>query len=339
MTSSVGSSRSKLSEQISDEIRRGGPMPLTRFMELALYHPQLGYYSGDRQPFGARGDFFTNSQLQPVFGRLIAQQIARWRAEMGNPPDFTVVEMGAGRGETAEQVRRSLPDVRCLTVEAFSGKLPPRLTGVVFSNEFFDALPVHLVEHRKTGLVEYRVGVGPRGFEWVEEAPSDPRLAEYVARYAPGLGEGQKIEVHLAALEQLERIAQALERGYLLTIDYGYSAVEIAGGRRLPRGSLMSYEKHQAREDVLGDPGRRDITAHVNFTALEQRGGQFGLAPLGLRTQAQFLLEIGEQDNFEAALQAEGETAQLPLRMQLKTLLFGLGETFRVLVQSKGPPG
>ena len=98
----------------------------------------------------------------------------------------------------------------------------------------------------------------------------------------------------------------------------------------------MSYVKHQASEDVLADPGNRDITAHVNFTALEERGKELGLVSEGLKTQAQFLMEAGEPDQFAAALSSSSERESLQLRLQLKTLLFGLGESFRVLVQRKG---
>jgi SAM-dependent MidA family methyltransferase len=352
-----------LAERILQEMELR-PMPFRRFMEMALYDDEAGYYrrrpdgglpdkvqgaGGERDPFGVGGDFFTNSQLQPVFGRLIAQQIARWREEMGGPADFAVLELGAGRGETTEVLRRRLPDARVEGLDYGADGLNETIpAGVVFSNEFFDALPVHSVEKRDGGIVEQFVehyvernvepsgGPQGQGFRFVEGPASDPRLAEYVERYAPGLADGQRIEVNLAALEWLERIAARLGHGgYILTIDYGYTAGQIDGGRRFPSGSLMSYVEHQASDDVLATPGSRDITAHVNFTALETRGEELGLVSQGLRTQAQFLMDIGEPDQFAEALDAATEQESFRLRMQLKTLLFGLGETFEVLIQRK----
>jgi SAM-dependent MidA family methyltransferase len=324
-----------LEQHIRREIETQGPISFRLFMELALYHPEHGYYRKARDPFGKGGDFFTNSQLQPVFGRLLAQQIARWRDEMGRPSGFTVVEIGAGRGETLQQVRQSLPDVPCVAVEVSSRDLPHNLTGVVYANEFFDALPVHVVKRHGNKLWECRVNSDEKGFRWVEGAAADKTLEDYIRNYAPGLAEGQKIEVNLDAVAELERIIGSMTQGYVLTIDYGYTAREIAGGRRLSNGSLMSYARHQASDDVLTDPGGRDITAHVNFTALEQRGEVLGLSSLGLKTQAQFLLEAGQPDEFREALAARNESEARQLRLQLKSLLFGMGETFQVLVQRK----
>ena len=324
-----------LGELIAGEIRRAGPLPFRKFMEMALYHPELGYYRRPQDPFGVGGDFYTNAQLQPVFGRLLTQQIDTWRHEMGRPENFTVVEMGAGRGETKSEIERCLPSVTCRTVDVASGELPERFRGVVICNEFFDALPVHSVEQKDKGLVEHYVELSADRFGWVEGSPSDSRLKDYLQSYAPRLAKGQRVEVNFEALDQLEKIARSLDSGYVLTIDYGYTANEIADGRRLPGGSLMSYVKHQASEDVLADPGERDITAHVNFTALEKRGEKLGFSSSALQTQGLFLSEIGRQDDFQAALEASSEAESLHLRMQLKTLLFGLGETFRVLVQRK----
>ena len=324
-----------LGELIAGEIRRAGPLPFRKFMEMALYHPELGYYRRPRDPFGVGGDFYTNAQLQPVFGRLLAQQIDTWHHEMGRPEDFTVVEMGAGRGETISEIERCLPGVTCRTVDVAGGELPERFRGVVICNEFFDALPVHSVEQKDKGLIEHYVESAADGFDWTEGSLSDSRLKGYLQRYAPQLAKDQKVEVNLGALAHLGKLHSSLVAGYVLTIDYGYTANEIADGRRLPAGSLMSYVKHQASEDVLASPGERDISAHVNFTALEKRGERLGFQSRGLRNQAMFLSEIGRQDDFQAALKASSEAESLHLRMQLKTLLFGLGETFRVLVQGK----
>jgi len=332
-----------LEKEIAGEIRRSGPITFRRFMELALYHPEHGYYQRPRDPFGVEGDFYTNSQLQPVWGRLLAQQIEQWCGEMGAPPNFTVVEMGAGRAETSAEIQRWLPAARCIAVDVSSGKLPEKFSGVVVCNEFFDALPAHSIERRGKSLVEHHVALGESGFEWLQGEPSNPGLLDYMERFTLRLAEGQKTEANLAALDQLERIASSLEAGYLLTIDYGYTVEEIAGGRRFPKGSLMAYQKHQATEDVLADPGNCDLTAHVNFTALAERGEELGLAAAPLVTQMRFLMELGEQDNFAAALGAgeAGNEAEdnLKHRMQLKTLLFGMGETFQVLVQRKQSSG
>ena len=334
-----------LAEQIGEEIRGRGPITFRRFMELALYHPEHGYYQRPRDPFGVEGDFYTNAQLQPVWGRLLAQRITQWYEEMGAPQDFTVVEMGAGRAETSAELQRCLPAARCIAVDVSSGELPEKFCGAVICNEFFDALPVHSIERRGESLVEQRVVLGESGFEWAEGEPTDPRLQDYMERFAPGLAEGQKTEANLAALDALERIASSLEAGYVLTIDYGYIAEEIAAARRFPEGSLMAYHKHQAIEDVLADPGNRDLTAHVNFTSLTERGEELGLTASPLFTQMRFLMELGEKDNFAAVLRgnrgtretdAGNETSDSPKhRRQLKTLLFGMGETFQVLVQRK----
>ena len=312
----------ELERRIRAEIARAGPLRFDRFMEVALYDAELGYYRRGRDPFGVRGDYFTSSQLQPAFGRLIGRQLEQWDAELGHPRDFTVVELGAGRGETAREVRAALPHIRYIEVEQSSGELPDRMTGVVFSNEFFDALPVRVARdgrERSVGLVEDRLA-------FVDGPACDGDLDGYLRRFAPNLEPGQIVEVSLEALRWIERIAGCLDRGLVLTIDYGYRARELV---RFPEGTLMSYRRHAASGEVLADPGERDLTAHVNWTALAARGAELGLDPEPLRTQLQFLLSIGEADDFRSVLDLPGG------RGQLKTLLAGMGETFQVLVQRK----
>ena len=318
-----------LASIIATEIRSDGPMPFSRFMELALYHPQLGYYVSERDPFGRDGDFFTNAQLQPVFGRLIALQLARWRREMASPEGFTVLELGSGRGETGEEVRRCLPDIEWIAVDRGDRWPDSPVVGAVFCNEFFDALPIDLVERRKDAWIERRVGLADDTLTWRDCGLREAR------RGLPRIAAGRRIETCERQLEALERIWSVLESGWLLIIDYGYTRDEIERGGRFPEGSLMGYTAHRAEPDVLQEPGKRDITAHVNFTALADCGRAAGFEVFPLQSQQAFLLQVGQHDNFAYALTAATERDQTALRMQLKSLLFGLGETFRVLAMRK----
>jgi SAM-dependent MidA family methyltransferase len=144
------------------------------------------------------------------------------------------------------------------------------------------------------------------------------------------------MEANTEALAWIERIAGALEDGYLFAVDYGYTRAEAA---RFPRGTLMSYRRHMAREDVLENPGEQDITAHVNFTALEEHGRRHGLVRESFQTLTRTVLEAGEADQFASVLSATGASETLRRRMQLKTLLVGMGETFRVLLARREKAG
>jgi SAM-dependent MidA family methyltransferase len=317
-----------LGEILRDRILRSGPMPFNQFMEAALYHPELGYYRRKRDPFGAGGDFYTAEQIQPAFGILIAQRIRMLRQCMGDPEDFTVVEIGAGRGEMAE----AFAEFRYIPVDLGSGALPERIRGVIFSNEFFDALPVHAAIVRDGAARELRVAVESGAFTWMEAEPSREEVECYRKKYLGSLSDGQIFEVNLEALASLDRIAGALETGYVLTIDYGYTARELA---RFPRGTLLSYRRHRALDDVLNNPGEQDITAHVCFTALEQYGKHIGLETQTFEPLARTLLTAGEPDQFAKVLAADSPDEARRRSLQLKHLLFGMGETFRTLLQKK----
>jgi SAM-dependent MidA family methyltransferase len=313
-------------ELLAAEIERAGPIPFRRFMDVALYHPEHGYYRHPRDPFGTQGDFFTAEQLQPVFGILIAARIRQLHRAMGEPRDFTVVELGAGRREMAPH----FSEWQYVPIDVDASTLPDPFTGVVFSNEFFDALPVDVVVFTENAFREERVTLSDGCFHWIPGPPVDPATDDYLRRYFPPPEEGRRYEVNLDALSWIDRISRALRSGFVLTIDYGYTRAESV---RFPAGTLMGYRRHSAREDVLADPSTRDITAHVNFTALEERAAARGLALEKFETLAQTLLAAGEPDQFAAVL-ADGPDA-LRRRMQLKTLLFGMGETFRTQLLRK----
>jgi SAM-dependent MidA family methyltransferase len=318
----------ELGELIREEIARGGPISFRRYMELALYHSEYGYYRRARDPFGRGGDFFTAEQLQPVFGILIAARIRALLSELGDLAGLTVVELGAGRGEMAE----AFPGMTYVPVELDRGALPDAFDGCVFSNEFFDALPVEVAVCRSGIFHEMRVGWNGERFVWTEAARVDAEAGEYIGRYTALREEGDIVEVNREALRWIERIAHRLRRGFVFTIDYGYTARESI---RFPQGTLMSYRRHQALEDVLVEPGERDITAHAPFTALEEHGKSSGFETVRFESMARTLLDAGEPDNFRAALDAASEAGQAQRRLQLKTLLFGMGETFRTLIQRK----
>jgi SAM-dependent MidA family methyltransferase len=312
-------------ELLAREIERDGPIPFRRFMEVALYHPSHGYYRRSRDPFGREGDFFTAEQIQPVFGILMAAAVRDLYRAMGEPADFTVVELGAGRAEMAE----AFTEWKYVPIDVDSGVPPAGVCGVVFSNEFFDALPVDVAMFQNGAFREQRVAFCNERFQWQTTRKVGDEAERYLRSWYPSPEEGRWYEVNLAALRWMERIAAMLTNGYVVTVDYGFTRAESV---RFPAGTLMSYHRHTAREDVFADPGERDITAHVNFTALQEAGAAVGLATERFRTLAQTLLAAGEADQFAAAL-AGGD--ELRRRMQLKTLLFGMGETFRVLVQRK----
>jgi SAM-dependent MidA family methyltransferase len=315
-------------ELLTAEILRDGPIPFGRFMEVALYHSAYGYYRRARDPFGKHGDFFTAEQIQPVFGILMAARIRELFRAMGEPDGFTVMELGAGRGEMAEAFA-AWPYIP-IDLDA---PAPDHVSGVIFCNEFFDALPVDAATFEGGVFREQRVAFRDGRFCWHPGGTVGEEADQYLRAYYAAPEEGRWYEVNLAAMRWVERIAAMLTKGYVLTVDYGFTRAESV---RFPAGTLMGYHRHTAREDIFADPGERDITAHANFTALEEAGAALGLITERFETLAQTLLSAGAADQFAAAL-AGGD--ELRRRMQLKTLLFGMGETFRVLTQRRAGRG
>jgi SAM-dependent MidA family methyltransferase len=257
----------------------------------------------------------------------MAARIRQLYREMGQPREFTVVELGAGRREMAE----AFSEWAYIPVDLDSGHLPEKFRGVVFSNEFFDALPVEVAVYRDGAFREQRVAFEDGRFRWQTGGAVGEEVGHYLRRWFPPPEEDRWYEANLEALGWMERIGRALESGYALTVDYGYTRAESV---RFPAGTLMGYRRHMAREDVLEDPGERDITAHVNFTALEECGAACGLLRERFETLARMIVTAGEADQFAAALSSV-PNEELRRRMQLKTLLFGMGETYRVLLQRR----
>ena len=281
---------------IRSAIEREGSVSFETFMELALYAPEGGYYTRGVDPFGKAGDYYTAEQLQPVFGTLIAQYVRSVRDQMNGPSDFRVVELGAGRGD----MQPALGEFGYVGVDVGRGSLPHGITGVVFANEFFDALPVQLVVRRAECFVERRVALVNGKLAFIDGDRISDRMLDYIGRWYADARQGSVIEVNLRALDWIDTIAARLDRGYLLIIDYGYTSREWI---RYQHGTLMSYRRHAASDDVLADPGERDITSHAPFTVLEQYAADHGFTKRRFDTLARFLLDVGEPDQFAAALE------------------------------------
>jgi len=358
-----------LARILAERILRDGPITFAEFMQQCLYHPEFGYYS--RKDAKCFADFYTSVDVHPIFGRLLARQLAEMWDALGRPPEFCAVEVAAGTGRLAGHVlafaarelapfyaalnyvaversaaRRSehekmlaahLAAGRVVSAEALPAEVP---AGCIFSNELLDALPVHRAVVRNGVLQE--VYVASRGGELVEELgpPSTPELESYFREQGITLREGQQAEAGLEARRWIEDAGKRLQRGFILTVDYGREAAELYDERHM-RGTLMAYSQHHATEEFLRDPGEQDLTAHVNFTALDQWGRRAGLTRVGCASQMDFLVALGRANEF-ADLYEPGasEVERVRSRLLLKTLIHpeGMGETFSVFAQQKGVP-
>jgi SAM-dependent MidA family methyltransferase len=406
---------------IEQEIRERAPIPFSRYMELCLYHPELGYYSRNAEQFGKAGDFYTSSDVHAVFGRLLARQFEEiWRA-IGSPAQIEILELGPGRGLFAEDVlawsekkfpgffhalhyslaerspklrdrlrgvlarflesgiassvsesaaekdvhRRLKPwfsDTPDGTAKAGISRdaadgfyttgektregtntvvlndamderaLAPEVPVIVFANEFFDALPVEILSQQGA----LRVSTKDCRFVEIWVPPSAEEL-EFVDRYGVHPEPGERIELPLLANQYMARLAASMHTGIVIAVDYGYTRQEQLAGRH--RGTLMAYRQHSATPNPYAAPGEQDLTAHVNFTALSQAAKENGMQTQPLLTQSQFLMGIGEANQFADAF----EDCRLPqerakVALQLKHLVTpaGLGESFHVLVAARG---
>jgi SAM-dependent MidA family methyltransferase len=308
-------------------------------METVLYHPELGYYASERNPIGRGGDFYTSSDLDPLFGRLLARKFSEMASRFDH---FTIVELGAGTGALARDIltaqrfpylileRSAAMRMRQrATLAGFDvawiDELPSRLNGCVFSNEFFDALPVHRLVRRAGVLREIYVN------ESFEEVEGDLRID--LRDVDVPIGEGHSTEVNLEARQWMARIATSLERGYHLAIDYGYLRREFFAR---PSGTLMCYWRHQAVEDPYVRIGEQDITTHVNFSDLMDAGAAASLETIEFTTQMQFLINLGILDDLHA-LAAAGTAASIERLHALKKLILpgSMGERFKILLQKK----
>ena len=348
-------------------IRREGRITFRDFMRAALYDSELGYYNTERLKIGPRGDYYTSSNAHPVFGAVLAASFAGLWNGFGDEHSLTLVEMGAGTGQMASDVMCAMRDehpslfegLRYVIVESsramiarqrerlapFSGRVRWRtlqeierapLTGIFFSNELIDAMPVARVRFNRGKLEEQYVGLEPgrERLELLWGEPSDLKLAGYINRAGLSLREGQIIEINLDALSWLESLSRAIERGFLVTIDYGDINTHLYGPDRAG-GTLRSFSRHRLIDSPLDLIGEQDITASVNFTALIEYGRDFGFETLSYERQVSFLIRNKLIERIAAMRSAnEGDMKE---RLQVKNLFVpgGASDNFRVLIQVK----
>lgn len=356
----------RLQQFIMRQIEEGEGLDFASFMAHALYHPEFGYYMKDRARIGKKGDFFTSSSVHALFGALIARQL-RQMWDLLNQVPFTIVEQGAGEGHLAKdildflkqeesdfyhQLSYQIVEVSPDNRRRQAGQLADHaervawtsfaelasFTGCYLSNELIDAFPVHIVEKRDDVFHEVHVVNTDDGFG-EEFRPDAGRLKNYFDWLGSAPCEGNRGEANLAAIDWVREVAHKVEKGFVLTIDYGYPSNELYAPFRR-NGTLMCYYKHSSNDDPYSRVGEQDMTTHVDFGALQLAGAEEQLEVLYFAEQYRFLLALGFVEQLmllQSRISDEREAAAL--RMTLKSLIMpdeGMGSTFKVLIQGKG---
>lgn len=343
---------------------KGGHIPFDRFMELALYAPGLGYYVAGARKLGRQGDFVTAPELSPLFGRCVASQC---REVLEALDGGDILELGAGSGILAAEVLSALsatgclpgrylilelsPDLRerqqillakrvpdLLARVQWLDRLPAGFRGCVLANEVLDAMPVHRFRIGANGEpLELFVRPTPDGWAETAAEPVSPGLAETVRALRNeglALDPGYESEINLRLGPWIRALAESMEQGLALLIDYGYPRSEYYLADRRG-GTLMCHYRHCAHTDPFLHPGLQDITAHVDFTAVAEAGSLAGLRLAGYTTQAHFLIGCG-LDRLLAEATREADTMDLILGAKQLVMPSDMGERFQVVGLEKG---
>lgn len=352
-----------LERYIVKRIESGGPVSFRDFMELCLYHPEHGYYNSPGENIGRGGDYITSSIVSRVFGEMVARQIQEMWEHMGCG-DFKILEVGAGQGFLAFDILEALKgtelfgSLEYLIVERshemvkrqkeelkdFQGKVKwfesmgeVKITwGCILTNELVDALPVYMVEMVGGGLQE--VWVDYRDGKFVEVLrPARESLKDYFHKLGVKLEIGYRTEANLDAMDWISDVAGALEKGFFITIDYGYPSEELYKPYRA-KGTLLCYYQHGAYENPYKRLGQQDITSHVNFSALVRSGREKDLEFTGFTDLAHFMMGLGLEE-FMMNIEKEKGFEEYVKRMDvIKHFIMpeSMGQIFKVLIQHKG---
>ncbi|GAB5045912.1 class I SAM-dependent methyltransferase [Thermodesulfovibrio sp. TK110] len=343
-----------LKEIIIEKIKKHGPIPFDEFMEMALYFPELGYYSKNDIKIGKQGDFFTASHLGSVFGFLLSKEIKNLYKKLNCPQNFTVTEIGPGMGylakdlldESSINLRYNLVEINPSMRKIQRQHLNPYLDktqwynsieelspfrGVFICNEVFDALPVRVFEIYDSKEV-MEIYVDFKNDELIEIfLPCRTDTLQYIKEFAPWVLKikGYRSEVNLKMKFLIETMSKKLENGYVLIFDYGYNSQEYYHPDRT-KGTLLCYHKHTINENPYINIGKQDITAHVNFTALKKWAEESGFKCEGYFSQSEYLISLCNETVLK-------EIYQRNLIQSFKRLVLpqGMGESHKVMILSK----
>jgi SAM-dependent MidA family methyltransferase len=358
-----------LEEIIIGRIKEEGPVSFRDFMEMSLYHPGSGYYTSDRDKIGKSGDFYTSPYLTSLFADMIARQLEEMWIHTGKK-DFILIEYGAGTGLLCRDILRALrvkrefydrlhyyiieksaamrEKERAILSDPKEEKDPllkkvswvdsireiPSITGCILSNELIDNFSVHRVV-MEDELMEVFVDHDGRFTELLR--PAGQALRDYLTALRVDLPRGYRTEINLEAIGWIKEISERLEKGFLLTIDYGYPSSDMYDQER-NSGTLVCYHRHQVNHCPYDHIGQQDITTHVNFSALRYWGIHYGLQTCGFTNQAHFMRSLGLAAHIR---ELEARPGALPVSERekaflIQTLLMDMGGRFKILIQQKG---
>jgi SAM-dependent MidA family methyltransferase len=347
-----------LTEIIKTRIANEGPISFHDFMEMALYYPGLGYYTSNCNRIGKDGDYYTSPHFTSLFGEMIAKQLEEMWLLLGKR-QFTVVEYGAGQGLLCLDILNELKQNKdlydglnyCIIEKSPAMRqkekniLHEKVTwhdsikdiggfcGCIISNELLDNFAVHRVvmeDELKEIYVDHC-----NGFKEIM-LPASYQLKNYFNQLNITLPAGYYTELNLQATEWIKENAMALREGFVMTIDYGYPSSELYNGHR-SSGTIACYHKHSVNRNLYDNIGEQDITAHVNFSALQHWGMKNGLSQCGYTSQADFLRSMGLVSHLEK-LEQKGKqlyTGNMGKMQLIHTLLMDMGQKFKVLIQEK----
>jgi SAM-dependent MidA family methyltransferase len=350
-----------LSEIIIGRIKNEGPISFRDFMEMALYYPELGYYNSTQNKIGANGDFYTSANISASFGAMIGRQIEEMWQILDKKP-FKIVEFGAGTGLLCHDIldclmnniplyenlnyciieksasMREIQKTHLLEKVSWYSSIQeiPEIDGCILSNELIDNFSVHQVimeDQLMEVFVDYQ-----DGFVEVMQ-PANEELTDYFDALDVHLPKGFRTEINLEALSWIKEITQSLNKGYVITIDYGAESSELYKNHR-SCGTLLCYHKHQKNDNPYQFIGEQDITSHINFSALRNWGSQSGMECCGIVNQASFLLGLGIREYQDAGLKNNQGNFQMAMQESMMNyrLLVDMGMKFKVLIQQKNVP-